>query len=261
MDAKDLQKIIWPTSVDMMGQVVVAMTFFFLLIFIVLAYFLKQIELKQRVTTDKQHYQHLYEPFRKYLGETDVKRKERELPNIDELILQIQDYILSASPSRVKDIQSLISKRNELIDELHQLGYTGYSKENPFSGDYGIMPVVTLELLKRQGVWKVVANNNNNLIIRFNDNSVIPDRNSLEILRTEIAKLVSANLGKKIVLKSYLSERVVTNNLTQWLALHRTISIRNQLLSNGIDRSSVKFVNNVVDDKRFPHGAIELSYE
>lgn len=260
MEAKDLYKIIWPTSVDMMGQVVVAMTFFFLLMFIVLAYFLKQIELKQRLTTDKQHYQYLYEPFRQYLGDKDTKRKEELRPNIDELILQIQDYILSAPESRVKDLKSLISKRNSLVDQLYQLGYTGYSKTDPLTGDYEIMPVLTLELLKQQGTWRVLSQDNR-LVVRFNDNSVRPDRNSSQQLLAEVAKFVSANQGAKITIKSYLSRRNASNSLIQWLSLHRTITLRNQLRSNGVSQNAISFVNNVVDDERFPYGAIELSYE
>lgn len=260
MEAKDLQRIIWPTSVDMMGQVVAAMAFFFLLMFIVLAYFLKQIELRQRLTTDEQHYQYLYEPFREQLGRTEIKKKEQSRPNIDELIVQIQDYILSAPPSRVKELKSLIAKRNKLVDELYQLGYTGYSKTNPLSGNYAIMPLATLESLKRQGRWRILPQSNR-LIIRFEDNSVVPDRNSAELLSTEVARFVRSNPGGKVILKSYLSERLVVNNLTQWLALHRTITLRNQLRANGVDKSLISFVNNIVDNQRFPYGAIELSYE
>jgi hypothetical protein len=263
MDARALDKIIWPTSVDMMGQVVVAMTFFFLLMFIVLAYFLKQIELRQRVTIDKQHYQYLYEPVKRYLGVTEIKKKKKELPNIDELILQIQDYILSAPPSRVKDIKSLISKRNQLIDELHQLGYTGYSKINPFSGEYGIMPVLTLELLKQQGDWRTDINGNR-LLIRFGDNSVKPNRNSLEQLRANIARFVASinpTDGNKLTLKTYISDRVVVDNLTQRLALHRSILIRNQLRASGLSKEGIRIVSDSSNSKRYPFGAIELSYE
>lgn len=249
-----------PTSVDMMGQVVVSMTFFFLIIFIILAYFLKQIELKQRVKVNQQTYQDLYEPLRQYLGSTDVKHKEFRKPNIDKLVLQIRDYILSVPEARVKNIQSLIAKRDKLVSELYKLGYTGYTKNNPFTGDSPVMLLVTSELLEEKGSWESVSLINKELVIRFDDNSLAPEINSLIKLRLELGEFLRALQKETVTLTVFDSNQVLVDKLSQKLSLRRLITIRNLVRENGVLKGK-NFINTQGINSEYTYGAIKVSYE
>lgn len=259
MRAEDLNKIIWPTSVDMMGQVVVSVTFFFLLMFIVLAYFLQQIQYQRRVRVDEQTYQILYEQVARYIGPSEIKREAIRRPNIDELILQIQDYVLSVPPSRVERIRSLIAKRNELVGDLNNLGYTGYSAEDPFSGDYAVMPIVTADLLTQQGAWSAVPAEGV-LIVRFEDNSIAPDRDSNALITEALRAFAQAADGRTIGLTVYDSTQMSLDTLNQRLSLRRSFAVRDALRAAGIRPEGIR-IRNVAASERYPFGSVELRYD
>ena len=259
MDNTELNKIIWPTSVDMMGQIVVAMTFFFLLMFVILAYFLKQIELRKRVRTNEITYQILYEQIGRYIAPKEIKRAEVRRPNIDELILQIQDYLLSVPEVKAERIKSLIAKRNELVGELHNLGYTGYSANNPFTGDYASMPIISTDLLDPQGKWQWVQGQNLS-VVRFSDNSMAPDRDSARIIREGLANFAGAADGRTISLRVYDSNRLKLQTLNQRLSLRRAVSVRDSLRAGGVQPEAVR-IQNMSASSRYPFGAVEIRYE
>ena len=260
MTQEELTKIIWPTSVDMIAQVVVAMTFFFLLMFVILAYFLKQIELNQRVKTNETTFQILYQPVRDFIGQTEIERKELEKPNIDELILQIRDFVLSVPEDQVITIESLIAKRDELVGELYNLGYTGYRAENPFSGAYAELPIVTTEQLPRQGQWSTEVVNDQ-LIVQFADNSLNPDPNLVSNIRSVIGNFaVNGGSDAQYTISVYDSQFVQVNNLSQTLSLRRSINLRNLLRSSNVNNEAIDIVNLGIN-QQYPNGAVVISYE
>ncbi len=255
MQAEDLSKVVWPSCVDIFGQVVVTMAFFFLLVFIILAYYLTQIEISQRVRSVVVTYQTLYEPVSPFIGENAVKRSQVQKRNLDELIVRIEDLIVSTSPERVKEVKSLINRRDKLVEKVHQLGYPGY-KPQSLTESIDTMAVLSRELVNYEGKWNVNVVTNG-IRISFQDNSSLPNAETKKSLVKALQTIANQASRRTIVIEGFQSISVANLSLRSRQVVARAFALRDMLEQLGINKEQIRIIKR--DSKaELPFGGVEI---
>ena len=257
MRDEDLKTIVWPSCVDIFGQVVVTMAFFFLLVFIILAYFLTQIELTQRVRSVVRTYQTLYQPVENFIAVEETDRRHPQKRNVDELVVQIEEYLKSVPVERVKDIQSLITRRNDLVAEVHKLGLSSYQPQE-LTGSLNTMAVVTVELINFEGEW-LIGRFESGVRLGFKDNSVKPSISSNQKLRSALSALTSTGKDGFWDITVYPSKSIAAVSLRQKQTVARGFEIRQKLAESGVAKKNIRILQSTQENEEFPYGYVEIS--
>ena len=253
MESQDLNRIVWPSCVDIFGQVVVTMAFFFLLIFIILAYFLAQIEFSKRVQSTVISYQTLYKPIADFSSPSNIKKQNIKKENLDNLILQIETYVKSVPVDRVVELKTLIKQRDNLVKTVHKLGFTSYTPQ-PLKAEIDTMAVISGEIINFKGRWDI-SRQGDSVIINFSNNGIIPDEESLASIRTTLRAFVATLGNRRVQVEGTQSPSVRNNALSSRQVIARNFEIRNILNQFGVDKRNIELIKSPPLNS-YPHGAI-----